>query len=231
MMRPGSAGSNTAADHLKLLDEAIAALPAPFRRKLMVTCDGAGASHDLVKRLDKLASRRGYELVYSVGWALTEREKTSLRLVPGTAWEAAIDAGGKVRERRSEVACGNDRCGHRACWILDRRSTRHRADRAATQGPGRRPAEGLAEDDAGLRPPRASASRRAAHLVRGGRRVALHPVGDEPARGHEGLARPVRLHRRRPPGPRPHRGREGSLGVRRGRPGWSSRLRSSEASF
>jgi hypothetical protein len=37
MMRPGSAGSNTAADHLKLLDEAIAALPPQFRRKLMVT--------------------------------------------------------------------------------------------------------------------------------------------------------------------------------------------------
>ena len=83
----------------------------------MVTCDGAGASHDLVKRLDKLASRRGYELTYSVGWALGEREKTALALVPGTAWEAAIDAGGKVRERRSEAACGNERCGHRACWI------------------------------------------------------------------------------------------------------------------
>ena len=117
MMRPGSAGSNTAADHLALLDEAIAALPPPFRRKLMVTCDGAGASHDLVKRLDKLASRHGYELTYSVGWALTGREKTALTLVPGTAWEAAIDAGGKVRERRSEAACGNKRCGHRACWI------------------------------------------------------------------------------------------------------------------
>ena len=117
MLRPGSAGSNTAADHLKLLDEAIAALPPAFRRKLMVTCDGAGASHDLVKRLNKLASRRGYELTYSVGWALTEREKAALRLVPGTAWEAAIDAGGKVRERRSEVACGDERCGHRACWI------------------------------------------------------------------------------------------------------------------
>jgi hypothetical protein len=114
MMRPGSAGSNTAEDHLKLLDEAIAALPPAFRRKLMVTCDGAGAGHDLVKHLDKLASRHGYELTYSVGWALTEREKTALRLVPGTAWEAAIDADGKVRERRSDEACGNRNCGHRA---------------------------------------------------------------------------------------------------------------------
>jgi len=117
MMRPGSAGSNTAADHLALLDEAIAALPPQFRRKLMVTCDGAGASHDLVKRLDELAGRRGCELVYSVGWALAGREKTALRLVPETAWEAAIDAKGEVRERRSDEACGNGRCGHRACWI------------------------------------------------------------------------------------------------------------------
>jgi hypothetical protein len=117
MLRPGSAGSNTAAGHLQVLDEAIAALPPAFRRKLMVTCDGAGASHDLVKKLDKLASRRGYQLVYSVGWALGEREKTALALVPETAREAAIDAGGKVRERRSEDACGSERCGHRACWI------------------------------------------------------------------------------------------------------------------
>jgi hypothetical protein len=117
MMRPGSAGSNTAADHLQVLGEAIAALPPAFRHKLMVTCDGAGASHDLVKHLDKLASRRGYQLVYSVGWALGERERAALALVPETAWEAAIDAGGKVRERRSEQACANDRCGHRACWI------------------------------------------------------------------------------------------------------------------
>jgi hypothetical protein len=117
MMRPGSAGSNTAADHLQVFDDAIAALPPRFRRKLMVTCDGAGASHDLVKHLDKLASRRGYQLVYSVGWALGEREKTALALVPETAWEAAIDAGGKVRERRSDQACVNERCGHRACWI------------------------------------------------------------------------------------------------------------------
>ena len=70
MLRPGSAGSNTAADHLAVLDAAIAALPPAFRRRLMVTCDGAGASHDLIARLDKLAARPGYQLTYSVGWEL-----------------------------------------------------------------------------------------------------------------------------------------------------------------
>jgi hypothetical protein len=116
-MRPGSAGSSTAADHVKLVDNAIAALPPAYRRKLMITCDGAGASHDLVKHLDKLDRRHGYQLVYSVGWALGEREKQALRLVPATAREPAIDAKGQVRERRSGEACENARCGHRACWI------------------------------------------------------------------------------------------------------------------
>ena len=117
MLRPGSAGSNTAADHLQLLDEAIAALPPALRRKLMVTCDGAGASHDLVKELDRLASRHGYQVVYSVGWALTGREKAAIGKVPEHAWEAAIDARGEVRERRADDACADLRCAHRACWI------------------------------------------------------------------------------------------------------------------
>ncbi len=117
MLRRGSAGSNTAADHVVLVDAAIAALPPGFRRKLMITCDGAGASHDLVRHLDKLAARRGYELTYSVGWALSEREKTALRLVPEQAWQAAIDGRGEVRERRADGACASSCCAHQACWI------------------------------------------------------------------------------------------------------------------
>ena len=49
MLRRGSAGSNTAADHTAVTDAAIAALPPGLRRKLMLTVDGAGASHDLVE--------------------------------------------------------------------------------------------------------------------------------------------------------------------------------------
>ena len=117
MLRRGSAGSNTAVDHITLADAAIAALPPAFRRRLMITVDGAGASHDLIGHLDKLAARRGYELTYSAGWALTGREKAALRIVPEQAWQAAIDARGKVRERRADDACSNNECAHRACWI------------------------------------------------------------------------------------------------------------------
>jgi len=89
MMRPGSAGSNTTSDHVELLAAAIAAVPPTYRRRLMVTVDGAGASHGLVTRLDELASRPGCELTYSVGWELGDRERTAIAQVPGSAWQIA----------------------------------------------------------------------------------------------------------------------------------------------
>jgi hypothetical protein len=117
MLRPGSAGSNTAADHLAVLDAAITALPPAFRRRLMVTCDGAGASHGLITRLDTLAARPGYQVIYSIGWELGGREKAAITAVPAQAWQIAVDERGAVRERRAEGACADPHCGHRRCWI------------------------------------------------------------------------------------------------------------------
>jgi len=117
MLRKGSAGSNTTADHLEVLAAAIAALPPSFRRRLMVTSDGAGASHGLIARLDKLAARPGYQLVYSVGWELGERERAAITQVPAQAWQIAIGPDGEVRERRADDACADRSCAHRRCWI------------------------------------------------------------------------------------------------------------------
>jgi DDE family transposase len=117
LLRPGSAGSNTTADHLAVLDAAIAAVPPAFRRRLMVTCDGAGASHGLIARLDKLAARPGHQVIYSVGWELGGREKAAITAVPARAWQIAVDERGEVRERRAEDACPDRSCGHRRCWI------------------------------------------------------------------------------------------------------------------
>jgi hypothetical protein len=116
MLRKGSAGSNTVTDHLAVLEAAITALPPPFRRTLMVSCDGAGASHGLIARLDTLAARRGYQLTYSVGWELGERERAAIAAVPARAWQVAVDGRGEVRERRSDDACPDTRCAHRDCW-------------------------------------------------------------------------------------------------------------------
>jgi Transposase DDE domain group 1 len=117
LMRKGSAGSNTTADHLTVLEAAITALPPRHRRRLMVTADGAGASHGLITRLDELAARRGYQLTYSVGWELGEREKHAIRLASERAWQIAIDPRGEIRERRADDACGDRQCVHRDCWV------------------------------------------------------------------------------------------------------------------
>jgi hypothetical protein len=81
----------------------------------MVTCDGAGASHGLIERLDALAARPGHQLIYSVGWELGERERTAIAAVPEQAWQIAIDHRGEVRERRADDACGDHGCAHRRC--------------------------------------------------------------------------------------------------------------------
>jgi hypothetical protein len=83
----------------------------------VVTCDGAGASHGLIARLNALASRPGHQLIYSVGWDLGERERTAIRLVPRQAWQAAVDHRGEVRERRADDACTDASCSHHTCWV------------------------------------------------------------------------------------------------------------------
>jgi hypothetical protein len=117
MLRPGSAGSNTAADHLRLVDEAIAALPPALRRKLMVTCHGAGAGHELVEKLDTLASLHGHHLVYSVGWALGARERAALGQGPATAREGRSRRQGQGPRAPRDGACADPRCAHHDCWI------------------------------------------------------------------------------------------------------------------
>src|SRR5260221_8692889 len=92
MLREGSAGSNTAEDHIKILDQAVAALPPQHRRRLMVTVDGAGASHDLITHLDKLAARPGHQVIYSVGWELGRRERPALAVGPRAARQIAHDS-------------------------------------------------------------------------------------------------------------------------------------------
>jgi DDE family transposase len=95
MLRPGSAGSNTAADHLRLPREAIAALPPALRRKIMVTCDGAGAGPGLVTELDRLAARHGYQVTWSAGWALGGREQGALGNIPRPPGKPPSTPGGR----------------------------------------------------------------------------------------------------------------------------------------
>ena len=98
MLRTGKAGSNTAVDHIEVLTAAIAQVPAPQRKNLLVRSDGAGASHKLLDWLTEQGRVRGRRLEYSVGYAVTEKVREAIKVVPKQVWTPASDADGGVRE-------------------------------------------------------------------------------------------------------------------------------------
>src|SRR5271166_1658078 len=96
--RKGNAGSNTASDHIAIIDAAIAAIPAKWRRNLLITIDGAGCSHAVVEHLRKLNARPGWSVAYSVGFDLDERARVAIGQMPAAGWEAALDPAGLARD-------------------------------------------------------------------------------------------------------------------------------------
>src|SRR6201997_3948349 len=95
--RAGNAGSNTAADHIAIIDAAIAAIPGKWRRNLLISIDGAVCSHAVVEHLRKLNARPGWSVAYSVGFDLDERARVAIGQMPAAGWEAALDAAGMAR--------------------------------------------------------------------------------------------------------------------------------------
>jgi hypothetical protein len=96
-LRSGNAGSNTAADHVEVLTAALAQIPSRHRRDLLITCDGAGATTDLVHHIATL-NRPGWRSEYSVGFALDARARAAIGKVPASAWQPALDEHGHARD-------------------------------------------------------------------------------------------------------------------------------------
>jgi hypothetical protein len=73
MLRPGNAGSNTAADHIRLTDEAFAQIPDADRhgQPILVRCDGAGATKEWLTHLRGLREQRGLQVSLSVGFTVS----------------------------------------------------------------------------------------------------------------------------------------------------------------
>ena len=97
-LRPGNAGSNTAADHIAVLTEALAQIPSRHRRDVLVTVDGAGATRELVSHLTALNAAPGRRVHYSVGFDLDERARTAIPQVPQCVWQAVWDTDGSPRD-------------------------------------------------------------------------------------------------------------------------------------
>jgi len=93
VLRPGNAGANTAADHIAVLEAALAQLPEQaLNRGTLVRCDSAGATHAF---LDAVVAKG---LSFSVGCDLSERIRATILALPEGAWLPALDAGGDPRD-------------------------------------------------------------------------------------------------------------------------------------
>jgi len=98
VLRPGNAGSNTAADHLTVLDWALSQLPDRWRSKpILIRADGAGYSHALIAALSE------QRLEFSVGYPVTDAVRDAIAQVPKWAWQVASNADGDLREHADVV--------------------------------------------------------------------------------------------------------------------------------
>jgi hypothetical protein len=94
VLRPGNAGSNTAADHIEAAGLALAQLPGRLRRKVLIRADSGGGTHEFLDWLTAKSRR----LHYSVGMTITEDIRAAILAVPAAGWTPAYDGDGQVRK-------------------------------------------------------------------------------------------------------------------------------------
>jgi hypothetical protein len=105
-LRPGNSGSNTAADHIEVLTEAITQIPDPHRRDLLITVDGAGATLDLINHITTLNTVHGRRAHYSVGFDLDHRARAAIGHVRERDWQHVWDRDGVPRDPDGEHGAG-----------------------------------------------------------------------------------------------------------------------------
>ncbi|MEV1250174.1 IS1380 family transposase [Nonomuraea sp. NPDC049750] len=88
LLRPGNAGSNTAADHIETTRLALAQLPKHLRRNVLIRTDSGGGTHEFLNWL----TRPGRWLKYSIGFTITDDIATAIGKLPATAWTPAYNA-------------------------------------------------------------------------------------------------------------------------------------------
>jgi hypothetical protein len=93
ILRPGRAGSNTAADQIQVAERALEQIPAAHAAsiKLLLRADSAGAVHGLIDWC-----REG-EIRYSVGYELTDQVRQAILETPENTWIPAITRDGATR--------------------------------------------------------------------------------------------------------------------------------------
>ena len=77
----------------------MAQIPAAWRSDLLVTIDGAGASHEIIDHLTSLNNaaahgERGRRVEFSIGWPVDERTRGGIGELREQDWAVALDAEG-----------------------------------------------------------------------------------------------------------------------------------------
>ena len=100
VLRPGNAGSNTAADHVEVIDLALAQIPDAHLHgtPVLVRADGAGCSKGWLAHLRSLRAGRGLDVEFSVGFTMTAGVQDAILRLPEAAWTPAVDADGGARD-------------------------------------------------------------------------------------------------------------------------------------
>ena len=109
-LRPGNAGSNTTADHIEVLAEALAALPESYRPRpgdpdsprVLIRSDSAGATHGFA------AACRQAGVGFSFGFPVTAKVRAAVAVLADadelagrdgrSVWYPAIEADGEIRD-------------------------------------------------------------------------------------------------------------------------------------
>jgi hypothetical protein len=105
LLRPGNAGANTAADHITVLEAALAQLPADVCDReraepvpLLARSDSAGATHAFA------AALREHKIRFSLGYPVDERVAKAALVLPSKRWRPALDAEGEQEREGAWVA-------------------------------------------------------------------------------------------------------------------------------
>lgn len=101
LLRPGRAGSNTTADHVTVLDAALAQIPDVHRHgtEVLIRSDSAGCTYGFLAHI-RLLREQGIDTFFSVGVAITEpiRDAIAAALQHPEWWVPALDADGEPRD-------------------------------------------------------------------------------------------------------------------------------------
>lgn len=94
LLRPGNAGAN----HITVVDAALAQIPDAYRHgtPVLIRADSAGSAKAFLTHLRALR-QRGIQTTFSVGHAVTEQARTTIRSLPDQIWHPALEQDGTLR--------------------------------------------------------------------------------------------------------------------------------------